>query len=272
MKILVCIKQIADPDSEIRINNSSTWIDESKNTLFRINRYDEYALEEALLIKDIYKDTVIDIVSVGSERVVAAVKKSLEKGVSNGIHIRYDKEYISAAETASLIAEYAKDKDYDIIFAGVMSEDLMQSQVGPMIASQLSIPCAVSVIKSELGNDFSCTEVGDAALGVPRMSEIRVVSELEGGLTEHIDVTLPCLLTVQSGVNRPRYPSLSNVMAARSMDVISIDCDALKSKDHSEEAMRIEYPIASSKGIVIDGSREEKAEKFLNILHEKGIL
>ena len=64
MKILVCIKQIADPDSEIRINNASTWIDDCKNTLFRINRYDEYALEEALLIKDIYKDTIIDIISV----------------------------------------------------------------------------------------------------------------------------------------------------------------------------------------------------------------
>jgi electron transfer flavoprotein beta subunit len=257
IKILVCVKQIADPDSEIRINDSSTWIAESKNTLYRINRYDEYALEEALLIKDKFKDTVIDIVSVGSERVSATVKKSLEKGVSNGIHIRCNKEYISAPETAELIAEYAQDKNYDIIFTGVMSEDLMQGQVGPMIAAQLSIPCAVSVIQSELADDFL---------------SIKVVSELEGGMTEHIDVMLPCLITVQSGFNRPRYPSLSNVMAARSMSIISIDCDPLKSAGLHDDAIEIEYPVASSKGIVIDGTREEKAERFIDMLHEKGIL
>ena len=257
MKILVCIKQIADPDSEIRINNVSAWIDDCKNTLFRINRYDDYALEEALLIKDIYKDTIIDIISVGPERVSSTVKKSLEKGVNRGIHIRCNKDYISGPETASLIAEYAKDKDYDIIFAGVMSEDLMQSQVGPLTAAHLSIPCAVSVTGSELNSDFS---------------RIKVISELEGGVTEHIELTLPCLITVQSGVNRPRYPSLSNVIAARAMSIVAIDSDTLISTNHSGEAISIEYPVAASKGIVIDGTAEEKAERFLGILHERGIL
>ena len=257
MKILVCVKQIADPDSEIKIDNISEWIDESKDTLFRINRYDEYALEEALLIKDVYKDTAIDIISVGPERVSSTIRKSLEKGADNGIHINCDKGYIPAVETASLIAEYIKDKDYDIIFTGVMSEDLMQGQVGPIIASSLSIPCGVSVTESELKNDFSM---------------ITVVSELEGGVSEHIDISLPCLITVQSGINRPRYPSLSNVMAARAMEIITIDCVTLKNIDHTDETISLEYPIISSKGIIIDGNREEKAEKFLNILHEKGIL
>ena len=256
MKILVCIKQIADPDSEIRINNASTWIDECKHTLFRINRYDEYALEEALLIKDIYKDTEIDIISVGPERVSSAVKKSLEKG-AKGIHIRCNKEYISGPETASLIAEYVRDKDYDIIFTGVMSEDLMQGQVGPLIAAHLSIPCAVSVIGSELNNDFS---------------GVKVISELEGGMTEHIHLTLPCLITVQSGVNRPRYPSLSNVIAARAMSIMTIDSHTLNNIDYSDETISLEYPVAASKGIVIDGTIEEKAERFLGILHEKGVL
>jgi electron transfer flavoprotein beta subunit len=257
MKILVCVKQIADPDSEIRINSTSTWIDESKNTLFRANRFDEYALEEALLIKDIYKDTVIDIISVGPDRVSSTVRKSLEKGADNAIHLRCNKEYISALETASLITEYIKDKDYDIIFTGVMSEDLMQGQVGSIIASYLSIPCGVSVIGSELKNDFSM---------------ITIISELEGGVSEHIDMTLPCLITVQSGFNRPRYPSLSNVMRARAMEIITIDCDNLKSMNHSNELISLEYPIASSKGISIDGNREEKADRLLDILHEKGIL
>ena len=138
-----------------------------------------------------------------------------------------------------------------------MSEDLMQSQVGPLTAAHLSIPCAVSVTGSELKNDFS---------------GIKIISELEGGMTEHIDVTLPCLITVQSGVNRPRYPSLSNVMAARTMSIITIDSHTLINTACSDETISLEYPAISPKGIVLDGNIEEKAERFLNILHEKGVL
>jgi len=256
MRILVCVKQVADTESNLILNNSSSWIEEDNKIAYRMNRYDEYALEEALLIKDAIQGVQLDVVSVGPDRAYSTVKKSLEKGADNGIHIKCDNPALSATGTSSLIAQYASDKNYDLIFAGVMSEDLMQSQVGPMIAALLSIPCAVSAVKSELKNDLTSIAVG---------------SELEGGIIEKVEITLPCLITVQTGINRPRYPSLSNVMRARSMEVITIDSD-LKTNEIYDEILSVNYPPVFSKGIVIDGSSEEKAVKLLDLFHEKALI
>jgi electron transfer flavoprotein beta subunit len=257
MKILVCIKQVADTESNLKLNSSSSWIVEDNKIAYRMNRYDEYALEEALIIKDILPGTAIDVISVGPERAAAAVKKALEKGADNGIHIKCGNSALTAIETSSVIAEYAKDQGYDIIFAGVMSEDLMQSQVGPMIASFLSIPSAVSVVKTELVNN------SDA---------LSVYSELEGGMTENIEIKMPCLITVQTGINLPRYPSLSNVMRARSMEIVTVNIESLKITESYEEIVSAGYPPASSKGVVINGTMEEKAEKLLGLFHEKALI
>jgi len=257
MKILVCIKQVPDPESNLKLNADSSWIEESNKIAYRMNRYDEYALEEALIIKDNNYGVTIDVITVGSEHAISTVKKSLEKGADNGILIQCSDLALSAIETASLISEYAKDKHYDIIFTGVMSEDLMQSQVGPMISSALSIPCAVSVVKSELINNLTALSVD---------------SELEGGIIEKIEISLPCLITIQTGVNKPRYPSLSNVIRARSMRVLPLNGEDMNSGGNYNDIISIGYPVLFSKGIVIDGTSEEKADKLLNIFHEKGLI
>ncbi len=257
MKILVCIKQVADVDSSLRLNSDSSWIEEDDKIAYMMNRYDEYALEEALLIKDVIPGTKVDVISIGPARAVSVVKKSLEKGADNGIHVLCDNPALSAVRTSSAIAQYAEDKNYDIIFTGVMSEDLMQSQVGPMTASFLSIPCAVSVVKSELINNSS---------------SVSADSELEGGIIEKIEIDLPCLIAVQTGTNRPRYPSLSNVMRARSMEVVSMKIENFKIPESFEELLSVEYPPVSSKGIIINGSSEDKADKLLDLLHEKAII
>lgn len=257
MKILVCIKQVTDTESNLKLNNTSSWIVEDNKIAYRMNRYDEYALEEAILIKDAHPETVVDTVSVGPERALSAVKKSLEKGADNGVHIMCDNPALSAIETSSLIAAYAEDKDYDIIFAGVMSEDLMQSQVGPMTAAFLSMPSVVNVVKSEL---------------IKNSNALSVNSELEGGIIENVEIMLPCLVTIQTGVNLPRYPSLSNVMRARSMQVITINSEDLKHSGTGDEILSVNYPPVSSKGTVITGSSEEKAEKLLDLFHERALI
>ena len=257
MKLLVCIKQVADTEADLKINIDSSWIAENDRIAFRMNRYDEYALEEALLIKDAIPGVTVDVISVGPERAVSVLKKSLEKGADNAIHIKSENPALTAAETSSMIAEYASGNNYDIIFTGVMSEDLMQGQVGPMIASLLSVPCAVSVICSEyLKNGTSIT----------------VKSELEGGVVETIRLSLPCVITVQTGVDIPRYPSLSNVMRARSMQIISLYSESFRTADTRDRIESIEYPPVSSKGIVLGGSSGEKAAMLIDLFHEKGII
>ncbi len=257
MKILVCVKQVADIDSNLKINDTSSWIEENTKIAYRMNRYDEYALEEALLIKDVLPGTTVDVLSVGPARAVSTVRKSLEKGADKGIHIICDNPALPAFDTASLIAEYVLDKQYDIIFAGVVSEDMMQSQVGPMIASLLSMPSAVNVVKSELINNLTA---------------LSVKSELEGGIIENIEVALPCLVTIQTGLNLPRYPSLSNVMRARSLQITTINSEDLKKTQSCVEILSIEYPPVSSKGTILTGSIEEKAVKLLNLFHEKALI
>lgn len=257
MKILVCVKQVADTEADLKLNADSSWIDEKDKIAFRMNRYDEFALEEALLIKDAGSGVIVDAISVGPERSAAVLRKSLEKGADNAIHIKTEQTVLSPVVTSSLIAEYAMGKNYDLIMAGVMSEDLMQGQVGPMIASLLSIPSAVSVISSLLSADENSIEVR---------------SELEGGFVETVRLSLPCLIAVQTGVNLPRYPSLSNVMRARSMKIITISSGSCLNIDNDNAVESVEYPPVLSKGTFLGGSSAEKAETLIEMFHEKGLL
>lgn len=255
MKILVCIKQVPDTDANPGIRSDSLWINE-ENIAFRMNRYDEYALEEALIIRDTRPGTIVDVITVGPDRASAVLKKALERGADNAVHLKSYGYPVSAFETAKLISSYASDKNYDIVFAGVMSEDAMQCMVGPMVASLLSIPCAVSVVK--------------ISLNFEKMNII-AETELEGGIIETVNLSLPCLITVQTGINRPRYPSLSNVMRGRGVEPLVIDIPCEDTCAEKTQAL-LSYPSSEIKGVLITGSTEEKAEQLIDILHGRGLL
>lgn len=257
MKILVCIKQVIASDSQLSLSPEADWLQEESDTSYRINSYDEYALEEALILKESIPGTEIHAISVGPERVTHVIRQAFSKGADYGVHIRSDKTPLSALETASYIARYAEEKDFDLILAGVMSEDAMQCQVGPLIAALLSLPCAVSVVASSLtaGDQF-----------------ITVHSELEGIMTEKIRVSLPAVLTIQTGGNRPRYPSLSNILRAKEKVIVTLDAEGMSADAPREEFLPLAYPAVSAKGVVLAGTREEKAEQLLNIFHEKSLL
>jgi electron transfer flavoprotein beta subunit len=258
MKILVCVKQVPDAESPVEIDAGNRWVLEHDLIAYRMNRYDEYALEEAVQIRESIGDVSVDAISVGPARVGSTLKKSLEKGANNAIHVVSEKnDYFPPAVIADLIADYARRHDYDLIFTGVMAEDDMQCQVGPLIAARLGLPCASSVVKETL-NALDKT--------------IDVECELEGGINESVRLPMPCLLTIQSGINRPRYPSLSNVMRAKEQELIRIQADTDILSQPAEEVVFISFPEQSSKGIIIEGAPDQKAEKLLAILHEKSLL
>jgi electron transfer flavoprotein beta subunit len=258
MKILVCIKQVPDPESSIEIDPGARWITDHKGMVYRMNRYDEYALEEAVLIREALENVTVEVVSVGPARAAAVLKKGLEKGADNAIHIIDENAgYRPPALTAARIADYAGTHGYDLIFTGVMAEDDMQSQVGPLIAARLELPCATSVTKETL----------DKEGGV-----ITAECELEGGSMETVALPLPCLLAIQSGINRPRYPSLSNVFRAKDQALMVIDDDATPAAVPHEDIVSLLYPPRSTKGMVLAGTSEEKAEQLLTLLHEKSFL
>lgn len=258
MKILVCVKQVPDIDSPLGIDSMTRWIDENLPLAYRMNRYDEYALEEAVLIKEARGDVTIDALSVGPARAASTLKKSLEKGAHSAIHILREHEgYDSPSTIATLIADYARDRQYDLILAGVMAEDDMQCQVGPLLAARLGLHCAVSVV-SEMINE------GD--------STVTAECELEGGLVESIILPLPCLLTIQTGINRPRYPSLSNVLRAREQEIILVTIPDPHLPGPGDQLTTISFPEKSSRGFILPGTTEEKADRLITILHEKALL
>ena len=257
MKILVCIKQVIDTDSQPHLSPEAGWLQEDCGCSYRMNSYDEYALEEALLLKEKIPNTEIHVISVGPDRVTQTIKRALSKGADYGVHIRCDKAPLPAFETASCIAGYAREKTFDLILAGVMSEDAMQCQVGPLLAALLSVPCAVSVVAADLA-------AGDRFMTVH--------SELEGMLKEEIRVTLPAVITIQTGGNRPRYPSLSNILRAKEKVIVTVDAEELPVTNPRAEYLPLAYPAVSAKGVILTGTREEKAEQLLNILHERSLL
>lgn len=256
MKILVCIKQVPDIDSLPGLNQDSSWIDESKPVSYRMNRYDEYALEAALILKDNGAGIHIDALTIGPARASAAIKKAIEKGADEGFHILTDESHPTAYETSLIIAGFAREKNYDLILTGVMSEDLMQFQVGPMTASILSIPCAISAVEIYPKDEFF----------------FEAHSEIEGGFTEKILIKMPCLITVQTGTSRPRYPSLSNIMRAKNIDIKRINAQIPHDYIPRETFSGVKNPPVQLKGIELKGTISEKAARLIQILHERSLI
>jgi electron transfer flavoprotein beta subunit len=263
MNILVCVKAVPDFDRIIAAGDLAdeavdplTAVDDT--TELHMNRFDEPAVEEAVLIKAQFTDSTIDIVSLGPEGAQKAVKRAIGMGADNGIHIKADyARACDAMQTARAIAAVASEKPYDLILTGVMSEDMMQFQVGPMLAACLDIPWASAVVRTELDLEKSM---------------LSVEQELEGGKKALIELDLPALVTIQTGINIPRYPSLSNMLRANKTGVAEIAMDSLQTGKKRYSVAGYAPPEKKRAGQVIEGTAEEKAKKLIHMLKQKSLL
>jgi electron transfer flavoprotein beta subunit len=252
MKILVCVKQVPDADAPITIDARGEWIGPA--LIFRMNRYDEYALEEALLIKEALHVASIDAVSVGPARVRAAIRRAMEMGVDRGVHIEISQEgYVPPEVIAAHIQEYARDKGYDLIICGAMSEDYMHAQVGPLLAEMLGLPSLTAVIAVHMHEEGRSLDIEQ---------------EIEGGLRRRFELSLPALISVQSGINHPRYPTLTNVLRAKRQPLEHIRARDIPLKS------RFSFRTAptAKQGVMIMGSLREQACEMLRIIHEHSLL
>jgi len=251
MKILVCIKPVKK--QEKREDGSDFYSED-----IHMNRFDEYALEEALQIRETMGKTTVDALTLGPKYAEQVLKRGIGMGADRGIHLlKEDDPFRGPYYTAFLIAEYAKDKSYDLILSGVMSEDLMQGQVGPMLGEMLSMNCATAVITTRIFSNFST---------------VYVERELEGGVREKWELTLPALLTIQTGVNRPRYPALSQLLRASNQKMEVIKGERLGSPLARQVVTNTAVPDKQRRGSTLQGSSEEKAEALVKIFLEKGFL
>jgi len=258
MKILVCIKQVPEPERIAVDPGDDGFAVLAPFSEFRMNRFDEFAVEEALRIREASPPVVVDALTVGPERAADVVRRAVGMGADGGVHLvtvaGSDPE---PAAVADWIGRYAADRGYDLILTGSQSEDGMHGLVGPMTAGRLGYPCATQVIECRL---------------VDNLSAVRVEREIEGGAREALRLELPALLAVQPGINRPRYPSLSNLLRANRQGLETID--ACRPADPRETVVRLAMVLPQQTRSVemLTGTLRDKAQRFLSILRQKAFI
>jgi electron transfer flavoprotein beta subunit len=249
MKIVVAIKQVPARDSQLRIDATGRWIEES-DLAYEVNEPDAYALEAALRLKEEHGGEAIAL-SAGPARVSQAIREALAKGADRAIHIEEDLGALDPLAAARLLAAAVKTEAPDLVLTGLQSDDLGYGQTGVILAELLGLPHATIVMQVELRN-----------------GGIRVKRELESGWFQHVEMPLPALLTVQSGISKLRYATLMGIKKARSKEVKRLKAADLgvTLESASVRLDRAYAPVRSKHAQLIAGEPREAAERLVEKL------
>ena len=197
MNSLVCIAYVPDTETRIKVAADGKSIDES-DVKWIVSPYDEYALEEALRIKEARGSGAVTVIAVGPERAKTGLRECLARGADEAIWVDASgTPFLDALATAKALAAAAKGGSYDFYWFGQKGVGYDESLVGPMFAELSGVPHVGSIIKLELGD-----------------GKVTAHREIEGA-HEVVECALPCVLTAQKGLNEPRYASLKGIMAAK---------------------------------------------------------
>jgi electron transfer flavoprotein beta subunit len=256
MKILVCIKQVPDMESKFKVAASGKWYD-TADLAWRMNEYDEYAVEQAVQVKEQVGDADLTVLCIGGDQVKETMKKALAMGCDRGVHIADDKAAEKEPfEIAGIIAEFARDKQFDLIFTGMQSQDRGSAQVGVLVAEMLGIPSISTIVQFTYAN-----------------GRIETKRELEGGVKAVVKAPVPALVTCQLGLNTPRYPTLPNIMKAKKKELLSLPVADLLKVDARQETGKMYFPVKKGGGLVLEGEIGQLADQLIQILKEKtGVL
>lgn len=247
MKIAVLIKQVPGSESALPINDSQNWIDESSVT-FVMNPPDNYALEEALILKEKIGEGEVVIVSMGPNRVQKVIREGLAKGADRGIHLLQEGKIENDPLTVSKkISTAIKEENFDLILSGLQSDDTGMSQTGVLIGEFLGMSTATLVVETKIENDH-----------------IRLKKELESGWYQWVVLPIPASISIQSGINTPRYPSLKGIMGAKKKEIKCISGD-LKS-DQSQTIESISLPQKSKQTEIIEADVDSAVSRIMEIL------
>ena len=251
MNIYVLMKRTFDTEEKITIANGKINEDGAE---FIINPYDEYAIEEAIQVRDAHGGEVT-VVSVGNEETEKQLRTALAMGADKAvlINIEDDVENGDQFTTAKILAEYLKDKEADLILGGNVAIDGGSGQVAPRVAEQLGMPYVTTITKLEING-----------------STATITRDVEGD-TEVIETSLPVLVTAQQGLNEPRYPSLPGIMKAKKKPLDELELDDLDLEEDDVEAktktIEIYLPPKKEAGKVLQGDLADQVKELVNLLH-----
>jgi len=252
VKILVCMKQVPQKDAPLKLNESGTWIREDLS--YEVNEPDAYALEEALRQKEKHSGEVVVITS-GPARASQVLREALAKGADRAIHLE-DNAFVGldAFNTARAFATAIKDEKFDLIFTGLQSDDYGYAQTGVILAELLGWPHATIIMQIEKQD-----------------GGIRVKRELEAGYFQYVDMPLPAVLTIQSGINKLRYATLIGIKQAKNKPMRKVTMAEIRPAlgENLQKIERLYIPQKTKKTEMIEGSPAEIAKKLTEKLRNE---
>lgn len=262
MKIFVCIKYVPDTsEAEVKVNPEGTGVDTGRFS-FDINDADNYAVEESVQIKE-KSDGSVTVLSIGPKESEVMIRMAMAKGCDNAVRI--EDERIAGFDplmVAKVLAGAIKGQEFDLVLTGCMAADDGHMATGVALAEELGVAHAAMAKKVELAD-----------------GKVKVSRELEGGLMEVVELELPAVITVQTGINEPRYAPIRGIREAQkkelkvvNLDDLSVDAGAVDAGASKIILEKLYIPEVESKAEVIEGEPEEKAEKLASILVKGGLV
>ncbi len=260
MEILVCVKRVPDTaENEIEMMSDGTDI-ERDDLVYSVNEWDNYAVEEAIQIKDKVGGTVT-VVAVGDEESEEVVRREMAMGADTGILMSDEAfEGSDGLGIATILKSQIEKGKYDLIMTGALADD-GAGQVGGMLAALLDLPYASVVNKIDVKDD----------------STLLVGREIEGGNQEMNEIQMPCVLSIQTGINEPRYVGIRGIRKVASVEIPCNDAEACGLPPENvgvagAKVKRVTYfmPELGEGAEILDGSTEEQVEKLIDILKSKG--
>jgi electron transfer flavoprotein beta subunit len=260
MEILVCVKRVPDTaENEIEVNSNGSDI-ERDDLVYSVNEWDNYAVEEAIQIVDKAGGSVT-VVSLGDEESEEVVRREMAMGANNGILVSDDAfEGSDGKAVAAILKTVVEKGNYDLILTGAQADD-GAGQIGGMLAAMLDVPYASVVNVIEVLSD----------------SQLKVGREIEGGNQEMNEIALPCVLSIQTGINEPRYVGIRGIRKVASVDIpvwgaADLGIDPALVGESGAKVKRIDYfiPEMGEGAEILEGSSEEIAEKLIDLLKAKG--
>ena len=263
MKILVTVKEVAEPEDDFELAGTS--IDETYLE-YDLNEWDDYAVEEAVQLQEASSDdTEVVAVSIGPERSEETIRMALAKGADRAVRVWDDAleggEVLDPHAKARVLAAVVEDEDPDLVFSGVQADDDSIGGTGVALADQVGFEWAAVV------NAFEYEEGDDAA---------EIHRELEGGVEEVTEVEVPAVFTIQTGINEPRYASLRGIRQAQSKEIaekslgdLGLDASAV---DTPVSITDMYEPESETDTQMIEGGAEDQAARLVELFEEKGVV
>ena len=260
MEILVCIKRVPDiSENEIEVNRDGTDI-ERDDLVYSVNEWDNYAVEEAIQIRDKVGCSVT-VVSVGDEEAEEVVRRQMAMGADKGVLLSDDAfEGSDGKGLATILKAEVEKGNYDLILTGAQADD-GAGQVGGMLAAMLDLPSAALVNFIEVVDD----------------TKIKIGREISGGNQEMYEIDLPCVLSIQTGINEPRYVGIRGIRKVASIEIpvhgtgdLGIAPEAVG--ESGAKIKRLDYfmPELGEGAEILEGSTDEIIDKLIEFLKAKG--